>query len=107
MQLSQLEILDQIRALISTPETWCRGAAARSARGKPVYPTSDLAVRWCVEGACYRIGQSSPMWLRIEAKAGEQHSLSPSEVNDSLGHAAVLELLESVRADLEAEARNG
>ena len=109
MQLKQLELLDQIRALISTPETWCKDAAARNAKGKPVFFNSDHAVRWCVAGARCRVAvvgpttDGGPLWARVQEKAQAIYRLHPTEVNDDLGHAAVLALLDAVRADLVAD----
>lgn len=55
-----LEDLKAVRELLSEESRWTTAAAARDVSGKPVYPLSPAAVKWCVLGALQKvIGLSS------------------------------------------------
>ena len=49
------EILTAAAALI-TEGTWCRGFQAYDADGEGVYANDPKAVKWCLVGACCKIG---------------------------------------------------
>lgn len=44
--------------LLETPHAWTQGCMARDARGKPIAPLDDKAVRWCLAGAINRNAES-------------------------------------------------
>ena len=101
------EVLRAARALIETPERWCRGAWARSAHRRPVLEASAKACSFCALGAVNRV---APSWnLRGQAHGALFHSLpkfpSVHQFNDarSTTHADILALYDRAIALAETE----
>jgi hypothetical protein len=113
--LTTLEILTQARELLSDQTKWTQHALARDANGddKPIsHPYSDnphwdgicgydaMACSWCALGALEKVSNESlntasyigphPARLALHRAAEKLYSLSTPEVNDTLGHAEVL-----------------
>jgi hypothetical protein len=113
--LTTLEILTQARALLVDPARWTQHALARDANGddKPIsHPYSDnpywdgicgydtTACSWCALGALEKVTNESlntasntvphPALRALHRAAEQLYSLGTPEVNDTLGHDAVL-----------------
>ena len=114
--MNRRELLGEARRLIADRERWCGGALARDVRGREVLPESDDACRWCVEGAMHRAASvGRPVSDRVvdgafgslqaaALKMAEEQGwgapgdrggpLCAARVNDELGHAGALALLD-------------
>lgn len=114
------ELLKRTKALIEDPKRWCRLASAREADGGVAYLESDDACQWCVTGAYQKIRYCSGLDLDedragmsdlyleraahsvIERAGRLQHYYNCGYyqgnalvyVNDFMGHAAVMEMLD-------------
>jgi hypothetical protein len=88
------ELLEAARDRIMPIESWTTGTWARNADGCPCWPTSAAAVCWCARGSVYaEHGYASAGGLALlDQAARELYDLSSPEVNDALGHAAVLRI---------------
>lgn len=51
------EALIQARALIADPERWTQGAIARTLTGHICSKNDPAAVRWCAQGATWRVAE--------------------------------------------------
>jgi hypothetical protein len=103
------ETLRAARELIADPERWTQGVFARDAEGRSVDPSDDRAVRWCAAGAIWRVatvahGWCDAYWLARDA-AERAHDSGLTEVNDRLGHQAVLRVLDQAIAAAEGADR--
>ena len=97
-------LLTRARDRIASPERWTTKVSARSAAGRKVSPDSRRAVAWCALGAidaelARQDGPHRTSWYEIDrvldrALLGEIDRSSVMSVNDDLGHAAALSLLE-------------
>lgn len=56
MELSKLEIVRGIAALISDESKWCKGVAARDIQGNALSPMEASAASFCIWGAARRVG---------------------------------------------------
>lgn len=90
------------RALIEDPERWTTGVLARSAKGRSVSPYGRAAVAWCAFGAADRVRLGSPHYLHRAVTTWSCNGLG--DVNDRLGHAAVLQVYDRAIELAEAEA---
>lgn len=108
------EVLEQARALIADEAHWCQDALALDAAGIETDPTTDDAVQWCAIGATCRVthdlealdGADRLLWRAIpKVWPGWPLEATVSDVNDDLGHEAVMALFDRalVEARLEAE----
>ena len=93
-------IIERARALIADESQWCRGALARDGSGRQVDPTDAMARRRCAYGALVAaafelVSDLSQAHDLADAAAREMHGGSSMiNVNDTMGHAAVLALME-------------
>jgi hypothetical protein len=121
--LTTLEILTQARELISNPARWTQHALARDANGDShplAHPYHDHphwdgirgydseACSWCALGAIEKVSNASlntdsnsppPARLALHRAAEKLYSLSTPEVNDTLGHAEVLNIYDRAIKD--------
>lgn len=59
-----LSVLREVKAVLSTPKTWCKGHAAVNSVGESCNPVNqnpgDMACRWCLVGAIVKaLGKQS------------------------------------------------
>ena len=100
----QIQIIERARALIEDKAHWCRNHAALDATGVSVFPTSTSAVKRCALGALiaavYELtdDQDAADLLAYEALRPHCGTSTLIYINDTTGHAAVLELLDKVIA---------
>jgi hypothetical protein len=100
----QLQIVEQARSLIADRQYWCRGQLAEDANGVSVFPTNPNAVRRCALGAliaaAYELTRDHDAADKLAYDALRLHCGTPSliHLNDTMGHAAVLALLDEVIA---------
>jgi hypothetical protein len=105
--MTVVEILRAAREKISNPEHWTTQDFAKDSSGMPVRWSSDRAVCWCALGA---IRASAPSVL--EAFSAEDvldkavRFVSPAtdgvpELNDQVGHAAVMQAFDTAIAKAE------
>jgi hypothetical protein len=96
---SDSDLLRNAKSLISNPERWCQGAHSLRANGAHCLGSDPDAVAWCAGGAVWRIGSDNPavrdealriLTLAARETFGEDHLA----VNDRLGHAAVMRMLD-------------
>ena len=100
------EILIAARDLIADPARWTQFSAARDAKNRPVEPFDLNAVCFCATGATSYIAEdqyvSADRLLGIAAR--DLFELDYAEdVNDNLGHAAVMQMYAKAIADARAE----
>lgn len=99
---SAIEILTEVRELLSEPGRWTQFAAARNASGDPVAPVSEEAVCYCAVGALHKVGlpdSASPLrnnsyWEARQLLNDCLDGRSIISVNDVDGLQAVLEGLD-------------
>ena len=104
-------VADRLRAActrITNPSAWTRGSYARDADGKPAYASSKPPVCWCAYGALYAEGAEDecPEVRLLRRAALEVHASVPIDVNDDLGHAAVLRMYDRAIELADAGARS-
>lgn len=93
------EFLTRTRDLIADPSRWCKGQYALDAGGSACSVHSELACRWCLEGAMQRAAELLPPSARDDAVIGAMYlicvrtRLLPHKFNDEADHADVVELL--------------
>lgn len=93
--LTDLEILIQARDLLSNPARWTQGHLACDELDKPVLVNSPDAVCWCAIGACNKVsGKTGEHPDSLRRAAEEMRGWSPSQVNDSVGYEATLEMFD-------------
>lgn len=97
---SRVQILERARALIADQRHWCPGDLARDARGFSVGPTESSARQRCALGALVAAANeftSDPdvaHHLATTAMRPLVGATSLTHINDSEGHAAVLDLFD-------------
>lgn len=101
-----LDVLQQTRDLLSDPGRWTRGSFARDADLSTVSVNDDRACAWCLQGALARVTNWDERYLAaqhalvslipLDDRDRPVHHL-PS-LNDQVGHAAVLALLDEAIA---------
>jgi len=89
--------------LIRDESRWTRGATARLANGERTLPGDDRAVKWCAIGALMSCGVDALLFSRIDDLAVELFpgSVHIADVNDNLGHAAIVQVLEKALVEME------
>jgi len=98
----KIQVVELARTLIAEEEHWCRHNLALDKNGIGVNPTSSLAVRRCALGAVLAAACQLTHDLDTAYKLGDQ-VLAPfcrpallMDLNDTLGHAAVLTLFDDI-----------
>lgn len=71
--MTTLEVLQEARRRLASPDSWCQYSYAMNAVGKHVTPVSPEATRWCLTGAVESVAQS-PFFGEV-----------PKECADALG----------------------
>ena len=97
MKLTPQDILIAARAKIADKTNWCQENSAVNSHRIPVHPTNSNACAWCALGA---LEAASPPHsygsnLLYEAAYATHGLRSVVEVNDALGHAAVLQMYDA------------
>ncbi len=89
-----VKALQDARAKIADRKHWTRGAFARNERGKGVSEMAPDAVRWCAIGSLWSLNRpavTEGLVLLLSA-AFELFDMDAMQVNDTLGHKAVLRM---------------
>jgi hypothetical protein len=100
----QIEILERARALIEDEARWCRDHIALDASGVSVFPTNPGAVKRCALGAliaaAYELTHDHDAADHLAYQALRPHCGTSTliYINDTTGHAGVLELFDTVIA---------
>jgi hypothetical protein len=95
-----VQILERARALIANERHWCPGTFARDGRGFPVNPMDNSAEQRCALGAlvaaAHELTADPDLAHQLAASAMRPvvGATSLTHINDTEGHAAVLELLD-------------
>ena len=82
--------LEQARALIASPEAWCRGFWARDERGEAVAVRGESACSFCAEGATVRVGDRGECRRLLDRAARKLGCKDIVSLNDTRTHAEVL-----------------
>jgi hypothetical protein len=100
----KIQIVEQARSLIADEQHWCSHHLALDKNGIVVNPTSSLAIKRCALGAVLAAAYQLTHDLDTANKLGDE-VLAPfcrpallMQLNDTLGHAAVLTLFDDVIA---------
>lgn len=109
--MSLKEDLIAVRALIADPAHWTQGVIARDAAGKPIQYIhgrfTDVAKSYCVGGAVLVIVGADNFLPTIKAINIQARKLFPRHnavrVNECIGHAAVMQVLDAALAAAESE----
>lgn len=98
------DIIQDVYDLLEEEENWCQGALARNSEGQPCATDDDDAQRWDFLGALQRSLERNNATKDEQGAVGRilMHAIQMkghwkmgySRVNDELGHAAVLAVLE-------------
>lgn len=103
--MTKLETLKAVKALIEDPKHWTQGAMARTSDGSKSYADSASATCWCIAGAYYRIAGNAAAndrtWQAIYAAGELLFNEDVIFVNDTFGHAAVMQVLDAAIAEAE------
>ena len=98
----KIQVVELARTLIAEEEHWCRHNLALDKNGIVVNPTSSLAVKRCALGAVLAAAYQLTHDLDTAYKLGDE-VLAPfcrpallMDLNDTLGHAAVLTLFDDI-----------
>jgi hypothetical protein len=96
----RVQILERARALIADERHWCPGDLARDAMGFPVSPIDRTATQRCALGALVAAAQAFTNdpdlahHLASTAMRPLVGATALTHINDSEGHAAVLDLFD-------------
>jgi hypothetical protein len=100
----EIEIIEKARALIEDEARWCRNHIALDASGVSVFPSNSGAVKRCALGALIAAAfelthnHDTADHLAYEALRPHCGTSTLIYINDTTGHAAVLELFDKVIA---------
>ena len=100
----KIQIVEQARALIADEQHWCRHRLALDKNGIVVSPASPRAVKRCALGAVLAAAYQLTHDFDAAYKLGHEvlapfcRSALLMDLNDTLGHAAVLTLFDDVIA---------
>src|SRR5262245_15593405 len=96
----RVQVLERARALIADERHWCPGELARDAMGSPVSPIDRSARQRCALGALVAAAQQFigdpdlAHHLATTAMRPLVGATALTHINDSEGHAAVLDLFD-------------
>ncbi|HVI40738.1 MAG TPA: hypothetical protein VM577_08760 [Anaerovoracaceae bacterium] len=106
-----LEILKKAKEKISDPANWCREMIAQKADGTAAYNKDPEACKWCAAGAIWSSHEDSGLtrdafqfMTKMIPELQETKLQSIFEVNDVLGHEAVMNLFDLAISKLEPPA---
>ena len=89
------EALKEMREFLQDEKRFCKITSARDIDGNPVNSHSKKARSWCIEGLYYMLGLSHNMVVKYLHEAAESlFNKNLIWVNDSLGHAAILQVID-------------
>lgn len=98
------EFLEAIHGVLIDPDNWCTGVTSRNADGVPSFLEDPRTCKWCLYGALL-IAEAELPNARQSREEAEDVLLCTAEslfdgchyidVNDHLGHQAVIKLLEA------------
>lgn len=94
--MAPAEALRAAAALLSDPAKHTRGVFARDVFGREVSPDSARATCWCAYGAVRHVATRADFQRAaqyLQDAAWTHFDTTPDDVNDTLGHPAVLELI--------------
>lgn len=100
---NSLQILREVRELLSVEDRWTKGARARDEVGRPVRAEHPNAVAWCVEGAvakvCNPFGITPFSMMRLLDKTiriifRTEEEITASMYNELMHHDAILYMLD-------------
>lgn len=106
--MTTVEILVAAQELIRDPARWCQYTLAQTQDGAPTNVMSPTAVRWCTQGARYRVSRQGKAnfdadydaLVALDMAANRLFSSTSVLVNDNLGHATVMRMFdEAIRAE--------
>ena len=104
--MNTAKILTQARDLISNPLRYTTKELARDWDGYVVDPRDEEACAWCAQGAIYKVtayGEGRAAFVKLHRKSRCLFAMSVSEVNDRLGHSAIMRLFDHAIRDVRAE----
>jgi hypothetical protein len=93
-------ILREARALIADRNRWTARVVARNADGFACHPCAAEAVRWCALGAIHKVAAGGKSAEIAFAAILDIEHRDIAVVNDYIGHADVLAMLDRVIAAL-------
>lgn len=106
--MTTLEVLKNARDLISDPNRWCQQYHARKADGCPTSICSPEACRRCARGAVLKAGRfdlkTTDYAMNRLYRAGHElfdSEISIAEINDEMGHEAILKCFDRAIQNLE------
>lgn len=92
--MNHYEALKDARRLIANKDRWTTGAGARKADGSGTFPTDGSATCWCAIGALGTTVLEGHVWAQafntLNDASHVLYAQGAVEVNDELGHAAVM-----------------
>jgi hypothetical protein len=100
----KIQIIERARSLIEDKDRWCRNHIGLDATGVSVFSTNPVAVKRCALGAliaaAYELTHDHDAAddLAYEALRPQCATSTLIFINDTAGHAAVLELFDKVLA---------
>lgn len=96
--MNTAEVLQAVRERLTPRDQWSRDALALDAKGRPVDPNTAKAVSWHLFGALkYEVGPAileHPAYRLLSTTAMDHFGETSLFVNESMGHKAVLQLLD-------------
>jgi hypothetical protein len=104
--MTTLDVLKDVRELLSDPNHWTKGAYARDARDNFREPRAPDAVKFCLLGALARFDASEyePALSRLAVgvqRRGQNATLA--QFNDASSHEDVLALLDEAIARMKGD----
>lgn len=108
-QVPTIKVLVRARELVADENTWTHFACARDAAGSPTYTASTTACKWCASGAIRKATVDQGLeWADADPLLGALSILSERltsegdfiKVNDYLGRAAALRVMDAAIAEL-------
>jgi hypothetical protein len=123
MRVKAIDVLRDVREVLSDPKKWTVGEYARDSAGHETDPCDGRAESWCLQGAIYACGAARGMptlqkilrrdwdpgadWAQpildvLDVAAGRFGFKGLVDANDGGGQGAALQVIESAMVDLES-----
>lgn len=99
--MNALEILIDVRELLSNPNKWALGVLATDAIGQACKPLDDESCCWCLAGAILACCKAGGEFEEAESCLTPYTGKSLVEFNDSHTHQEVLKALDKAISKLE------